>query len=905
MHRHPLGSPHSISVIGAGTAGTLTCIHLAEVAARLRVALALHVIDPASDEAANTPFATPDSRHLLNVAVDGMSCYPDDPHHFLRWLTRHGMANVSPKDFLPRHHFGTYLSDSLAEAVGRAGGLVTVERVRARAADCLWRDGKVSVRLTNGSTMDTDSAVVAIGPPPPGSAWAPAALRASERFVDQVWAENALAGPLASDEDILVVGTGLTAVDMVVVLDRPGRRIHAVSRHGLLPRAHAVTSLAPAPPPTELVGLPLRTARARILRHVQDTVRRHGDWRPALDGLRPLTAVLWRGLSDDDRRRFLRRDRPVWEAHRHRMASQTAEAMDRLMKSRRFCVHPGEVASVRRHQRDDALTVALTGGKTFHVGWVLNCTGPDWSASGRRIPLIGLFAEGHATPGPLGIGCATTDDGRLVNVDGSAPLSLWTLGALRRGELWESTAVPELRAQAMGIAESLLKSLVPARQAHRRRWPKDQVGHRLSTNAAAAEAYRHGLDALMKVRSGADRAFLRATQIDPGFALGHAALAILGHEGGSDVDAAQAIAQARGAVRLRGNDHERHLIDVISRRIHSPDKAAEAALLSHLRDHPRDVLALSCAVPTIAFSGVTHLRDEAAELVERTTAAHHGHWFHTSLLSFIRQGQNRFDEAGALAERVLDKHPAAGHAVHSMAHLHYECGRHEAGSRWLHDWVLRHGSGAMHQAHFSWHVALHELAMDDTDAVRRRWRKRLSPCRVRGVRALIDSASLVWRARLADCWRGPEPIGDVLEVVDPGLVERPASPFVALHSVVALAAARDLPALRRLRRHAAYHSDPVMRESVPALCDAFTAVVEERWATAVDGLRAALPRLMHFGGSAAQLEVVEETLLFTLVAAGRSAAAAELLQNRLDRRPSPLDSRRLSRVAAGLAAAGV
>lgn len=81
---------------------------------------------------------------------------------------------------------------------------------------------------------------------------------------------------------------------------------------------------------------------------------------------------------------------------------------------------------------------------------------------------------------------------------------------------------------------------------------------------------------------------------------------------------------------------------------------------------------------------------------------------------------------------------------------------------------------------------------------------------------------------------------------------------------------------------------------IAPLCEALTAVVEERWSAAVAALRRLRPRLSAVGGSAAQHEVVEETLLYALISDGRQREAADILSARLDRRRGPLDDRRRS-----------
>ncbi|MEV4949087.1 FAD/NAD(P)-binding protein [Streptomyces sp. NPDC053755] len=894
-----------MAVVGAGAAGALVAVQLCETAARRRIPLDLVLIDPAAEAGRGTAYATEVPEHRLNVPVGGMSCYPDDPGHFQRWLCRHGEPTVHHGDFASRHRFGSYLADTLGRAIITAHGTVAVSRLRTRATSCAdTADGRLALRLSDGATVTADSVVLATGPASGGSAWAPAELRASDRFLANPWAPGAL-DAVGEEHDVLLVGTGLTAIDLALVLDRPGRTVHALSRTGLLPQPHAVSPLPPVPPPPALAGLPLRRLRTAVRRHLATTFRDHGDWRPALDGLRPRVAELWQGLNPDEKAEFLGRDATRWNVHRHRMAPVTAEAVARARAARRLRVHVGRILATEPCE-DGRLAVALADGRRLTVGWVVDCTGPGLRLDAAADPLWGgLLAAGLAVPGPLGIGVAT-DGGRLLDAGGEARRALFTLGAPRRGELWETTAIPEIRSQARDVAEALLAPLTRTPRTNRRR-PTDQFGLPLTTHAAAAASFRTGLARVITVRAKAAEAFTRATELDPGFALGHAALALLGHECGAEVDVARRLADAQRGVRERGDERERSFVDVVTRRIetrHGPQPTApgrdrrasdgDTALIDHLDRFPGDALALSVAVPTIAFSGVGDLDGTLARrLVDRTAPVYDGHWFHTSLVAFLRQEEGYVDEAGALARVALAAEPASGHAVHALAHVHYESGDHRTGRDWLDDWIGGQGRGAVHRAHFSWHVALHELALDDAAAVRRRWFAQLAPCRVNGVRALVDSGSLLWRARMSRNWTGRVPADGVLDAVAVDLVERPATAFTALHSAVALTAAGDLPALRRLRRHAS-QADAVQREVVEPLCRALEAVLEERWTTAVRVLRELLPSLRRVGGSAAQREVVEETLLYALMEAGHSDAARHLLQERLDRRASPLDRRRLA-----------
>ncbi len=164
-------------------------------------------------------------------------------------------------------------------------------------------------------------------------------------------------------------------------------------------------------------------------------------------------------------------------------------------------------------------------------------------------------------------------------------------------------------------------------------------------------------------------------------------------------DVAASLATAQQAAGRRADERERSL----RRRRHaagSPTSAAPAPRpwCSHLAQFPRDVLAASAAVPTIAFSGVTDVQQEAWDLVEGLAPAYGDHWWYISLLAFTRQDQSRFDEAGMLAESALSCEPSSGHAVHAQTHVLYETGQHEGGRVWLDHWVAESGRGASHRA---------------------------------------------------------------------------------------------------------------------------------------------------------------------------------------------------------------
>ncbi|MDP9187797.1 MAG: FAD/NAD(P)-binding protein [Actinomycetota bacterium] len=461
-------SPSStVAVIGGGASGALVAAQLLRRSHRrgLRVV----VIEPRSRVGLGLAYSTTDETHRLNVPAGQMGALPRDPGHFVRWAAGCG-HEIEGADFPPRALYGEYLVRVLDDAERSSLPGITLERVRDEAVGIRILSSAepplAVVELASGSTVSAAHVVLALGNLPPSDPdVADRELIESDRYEPDPW-DPQLAERARGDEKVLLLGTGLTMVDVALTLNKQPTpaSILTVSRQGLLPQKHR-RNLAPPNrwfelPPSEVN---LSELISRIESEVAGAQANGDDWRQVVDALRPYTNRIWRRLGDEDREEFVRHLSRRWDAHRHRMAPEIGRTLEVLRASGRLRLARGRVEGLRLLSGDEievTLEPAEGESASFRVGRLVNCTGPSLDLAGGREPVLGgLFRDGYVRPGPLGLGLDHDSRGALLDSHGTPSAMLSTIGPLRKGRLWETTAMPEIRTQAFELADKLTAQL--------------------------------------------------------------------------------------------------------------------------------------------------------------------------------------------------------------------------------------------------------------------------------------------------------------------------------------------------------------------------------------------------------------------------------------------------------------
>ena len=442
------GFMKKITIIGGGATGTLLAVNLIRHAGGQP--LEINVIEKNERFGTGVAYSTKRDFHLLNVPAGKMGAFPDEVEHFYKWLCENGIT-CEPTDFMPRRMYGEYLRKLFWETNDRKPGNIAVNVHGEEAIDIKFGENSAEVWLNSGTSLPSDKVVLAFGnflPPPPRMKSQD--FLSSPKYFGNPWSGD-IDEKIDLSDDIFIIGTGLTMVDTVLSLYHKYHRgkIYAASTHGLLPAVHKLGFTYPSFESEleniETVPELLKTVRGHIKKADSDG----SDWRAVIDSLRPVTQKTWMRLSEKEKRRFMRHLRHFWNTSRHRIPAECWEVLYRMQWTDQLHMKKGRAKNIRV-RRDGKFEIDLNNEK-IPVNAVINCTGSESDFSKLEVPLVkSLLSKGVIKTDALSLGLEASAEGKISEI-------LYTIGTSLKGIMWESTAMPELRAQAKALALHFLE----------------------------------------------------------------------------------------------------------------------------------------------------------------------------------------------------------------------------------------------------------------------------------------------------------------------------------------------------------------------------------------------------------------------------------------------------------------
>lgn len=459
-----------LAIVGGGYSAVALILALAEQMQSEAHPLEIDVFEPRSllgQGLAYAPWEWDNGGPLLNVPAGRMGPSLAGMNDFARWWSARGGRSA---DFAPRAAYGHYLTEVLDATLARTPAI----RLRHHrvAVHGLLPDGQGWRLQTTARSHQAEGVVLAYGHEarglPPGDWQLPG-------WWADPWACGEAIDKLPVEHPVLLIGSGLTAVD---VWQRLARRPGAakapptlmVSRHGWLPQAHRPHD---TPPPGGLLAndvLAEAHTAAGLMSGLRQLVRQQSqagaDWRDVMADLRQHTPRLWHQLPTEQQRRAVRHGMAAWDSHRHRAAPSVGSQLQEARAAGRLRVKAGRLASwaaTAGGQWQLTLHLRQGGEAQVQAAAIINCTGPSPAAC---TPATQLRAQGTAAGWyrlhDNGLGPATDEQGRMLDATGQVQQRLWLLGPGLRAMHWEATAVPELRQHAARLAQALIADLPPA-----------------------------------------------------------------------------------------------------------------------------------------------------------------------------------------------------------------------------------------------------------------------------------------------------------------------------------------------------------------------------------------------------------------------------------------------------------
>ena len=444
----PCQTPLRVIIIGGGYTGVAYAIHLIGNTA---CALEIGIVEPASLLGRGIAYGTQEHAHRINVPSDRMSVYPSDPTHATRWLFSHGvLPDASSTDarghhYVARAHYGAYVADTLSHCVAGTGGRVTLIQHRGSAvAINPGTSHRHIVQIDSGQRLPADLVVLTCGHAVPVlPCEVVTTVLADLRRIADPWKAGALRA-IAADDNVLLVGTGLTMADVLASLVAAGHRgrIKAISRRGLLPKQQGQFAnfdfLGDRTAPTTARGL-LRLARQRIEEN------RYCGWHPVLDGLRAQLQTLWPALPPAEQLRVVRRLLPFWEIHRFRIGTQVQATLSEAIATGKLLVRQAGIVGIRLENDQLFCLLRPRGAPAQEEAFerVIFCTGPEKNIA--RNPLIAaMLADGTVKKDAIGVGLAVDRQSRVIDAHGRVVDGMYAYGPITRGTFGEMTGAPDI-----------------------------------------------------------------------------------------------------------------------------------------------------------------------------------------------------------------------------------------------------------------------------------------------------------------------------------------------------------------------------------------------------------------------------------------------------------------------------
>lgn len=504
-----------IAIVGAGSVGVS---FLAQLIQHLETGspsfnCTITVFEPAEKIGYGTAYQEDLNTNLLNIPAGNMSLYDKRRAHFLEWIADlptnilefYGVKEIDASAFYPRPLFGHYVQDQFKNIVKQAErlgidvkliktGIVNIQKICNETLLLTDTDNQThsfsKVILCNGNlTSDKFESLI----PHKG-------------YFHNPYPVNSLAQTIPSESTVGILGSNLSAIDVIVALKAQGHsgKIHCFSRQGILPAVrsthptkwenkpskddiHAlaeskggklelqdvisflqekISTLDPQFNLNDAIGNG-QAAHQRLEDELKIALNRPRPWQAVLSGMNEVVELVWKYLSSEGRKEFQTRWRSLWMSRRGMFPVQNALTLNQMFHSQQLHIHGGfQECTLQPSNEGFILQHSNASGHNISTScdFVINATGFSQNVKQSHDPLVlNLLASGLAEHSEYGGFKLDFDTGALINQDQCIEKAITVLGSLACGTyFWTVSMDVNARLaneQAKRIAEEICKEV--------------------------------------------------------------------------------------------------------------------------------------------------------------------------------------------------------------------------------------------------------------------------------------------------------------------------------------------------------------------------------------------------------------------------------------------------------------
>ena len=457
-----------VGIIGNGFCGLMTCHHLVVQSTKK---ICITIFEKTHNPGQGIAYSPQSEKVLLNVTAGKMSAFPDKPSNFTTWLSNHSNYKNDSNEliasaFVPRARYGEYLAELWKKTIELAQSKsIQLSFKKEEVVDLDYNENEIILH-TEKNKYRVDKVILATGNQLPRNPNIENKMCLnSGKYSQNPW--NYSMENVNSTKPIFILGNGLTMVDTVIQIreQQIDNQIISLSPHGFNILPHRNFAITVEDWLNKLDEKPSLQSLITEINKQLKTLKKHGiSAEPLIDYLRPHTQNIWRNFTLTEKRIFLAKFRHVWGVARHRLPFVTYDLIQKERIQNSLQIISGKLTSVSELTDSFEITYydkVLAKEQKIEAAFMINCTGPesDFSKCNSRL-LINCLAKGIIIQDELKLGIQTNIKSfQTLNSSNEINSSIYTLGSTLRGELWESTAINELRSQAKTLAEKLLSEI--------------------------------------------------------------------------------------------------------------------------------------------------------------------------------------------------------------------------------------------------------------------------------------------------------------------------------------------------------------------------------------------------------------------------------------------------------------